>query len=57
MPLNGSGISVVDRRNLLKIFSAAGVAAMGGHMTMQARLSEALPVVLSDDYEDVNTNA
>ncbi len=57
MPLDGSGISVVDRRNLLKIFSAAGVAAMGGHMTMQAGLPETLPVVLSDDYEDVNTNA
>ena len=30
---------------------------MGGHMTMQARLSETLPLVLSNDYEDVNTNA
>ena len=47
----------MKRRNLLKIFSAASVAAMGGHVTMQARLPEALPLVFSNDYEDVNTNA
>ena len=48
---------MVKRRNLLKIFSAASVAAMGGHVTMQARLPEVLPLVFSNDYEDVNTNA
>ena len=48
---------MVKRRNLLKIFSAASVAAMGSHVTMQARLPEVLPLVFSNDYEDVNTNA
>ena len=48
---------MVKRRTLLKIFSAASAAAMGGHVAMQARLPEALPLVLSNDYEDVNTNA
>ena len=47
----------MKRRNLLKIFSAASVAAMGSHVTMQARLPEVLPLVFSNDYEDVNTNA
>ena len=48
---------MVKRRNLLKIFSAASAAAMGGHVTMQAKLPEALPVLFSNDYEDVNTDA
>ncbi|MAI42539.1 MAG: D-alanyl-D-alanine carboxypeptidase family protein [Candidatus Azotimanducaceae bacterium] len=47
----------MKRRDLLKIFSASSVAAIGGHMTVQSHIPKSLPMVLANTYEDIDTTA
>ncbi len=47
----------MERRDFLKIFSAASVAAMSGQMAIRSNVSQPLAPLLSNTYEDIDTNA
>ena len=47
----------MERRDFLKIFSAASVAAMSGQMAMRAPISNPSVSTLANTYEDIDTNA
>ena len=47
----------MKRRDLLKIFSASSVAAIGGHMAVQSNVPKSLPMILANTYEDIDTTA
>ena len=47
----------MERREFLKIFSAASVAAMSAQMARRSNIPQLPPPVLANFYEDIDTNA